>query len=56
MKFTAMLDAIDKELESLAAVYDAAPAREGLQQVRGLLNRRRYIGNLVSQTAKPAVA
>lgn len=38
---------IDSQLEEQFRVYDANPAREILQNIRGILNRRRYIQNLI---------
>ncbi len=46
-KFAAMQDEIDRELQTHFAAYDAAPGKEALAPVRALLNRRRYIRNLV---------
>ena len=43
---------VDRQLESLFAKYDAAEAqsegaKQALHEIRGLLNRRRYIDNLL---------
>jgi molecular chaperone HscB len=46
-KFAAMQGEIDHELLEQFAVYDAAPGKEALATIRSLLNRRRYIRNLV---------
>lgn len=51
-KFTAMRDDVDGELTVLGGWYDSAPSRELLQQIRNLLNRRRYIRNLVNEVQK----
>ena len=48
-KFIAMRDAVDGELEQLFKKYDVSGDRAVLQQIRGVLNRRRYIRNLVSE-------
>lgn len=48
-KFAAMLGEIDGGLQSLFAAYDASQSRDDLQQIRGVLNRRRYIENLVQK-------
>ena len=45
--FGEMLAGSDRELETLFANYDASPARETLGKIRALLNRRKYIQNLV---------
>ncbi len=52
VNFVGLQSSVDKQLESLFAKYDAAEpesatARQALQEVRGLLNRRRYIDNLL---------
>ncbi len=51
-KFIAMRDRIDGELAALFLEHDAAPGRETLQRMRGVLNRRRYIRNLVAEVQK----
>jgi molecular chaperone HscB len=50
--FSKLQSDVDRQLESLFAKYDAAPpesdaAKQALQEIRGLLNRRRYIDNLL---------
>ena len=50
--FSAMRGEIDTELEKLFAKYDAADAqsetaKQALHEIRGVLNRRRYIENLI---------
>ncbi len=50
--FVAMRGSIDAELEGLFERYDAAEsesetAKQALHEIRGVLNRRRYIENLV---------
>jgi molecular chaperone HscB len=62
--FAAMRQEIDRRLEQLFAQHDAAPpgneqARQALQEIRGVLNRRRYIENLirdVDRALQPAAA
>jgi molecular chaperone HscB len=49
VKFTSMLSNIDRELSGLFASYDANPNRETLAGIRAILNRRKYIQNLVRQ-------
>ena len=46
-KFQAMQDEIDAGLDAAFAAYDAAPGKDALDPIRALLNRRRYIRNLV---------
>ena len=46
-RFLALREALDSEREALFLRYDANPAAETLRQLRALLNRRRYIENLV---------
>ncbi len=50
--FISMRDGIDSELKALFSRYDAAEpesetAKQALHEVRGVLNRRRYIENLI---------
>lgn len=62
--FLRMRGGIDGELQSLFVRYDASEAesetaQQALKEVRGLLNRRRYIENLirdVDRALNPAVA
>jgi molecular chaperone HscB len=62
--FLQMRADIDRQLTSLFARYDAAEgrsetARQALNEIRGVLNRRRYIENLIRDVDKalnPAVA
>ncbi|MFN7932405.1 MAG: Fe-S protein assembly co-chaperone HscB [Bryobacteraceae bacterium] len=51
-KFTGMRAAADVELTTLGQRYDQSQDRAVLQQIRGVLNRRRYIRNLVSEVEK----
>ncbi|MEO8096841.1 MAG: Fe-S protein assembly co-chaperone HscB [Acidobacteriota bacterium] len=51
-KFDSMLSAADKELTGLFAHYDTAPSPKTLDEIRGTLNRRRYISNLVRDVEK----
>ena len=50
--FTGMLTDVDRQLESLFEKYDQAPNREALGEIRGVLNRRKYILNLVDEVHK----
>ncbi len=51
-RFAAMQQEIDAELTAIGARYDAAPDPAALEDVRGALNRRRYIANLVRDVDK----
>jgi molecular chaperone HscB len=48
--FEKMRDAIDDDLEARYREYDGSGSREVRGEIRGLLNRRRYIENLVQKT------
>jgi molecular chaperone HscB len=50
--FTNMLAEVDQQLESLFEKYDQASNREALGEIRGVLNRRKYILNLVDEVHK----
>ncbi len=45
--FIALRQTLDTERDRLFAAYDGAPAESHLEALRSLLNRRRYIDNLV---------
>jgi molecular chaperone HscB len=47
--FSGMMTNIDTQLQSLFEQYDRAPQRETLAEIRGVLNRRKYIQNLLSE-------
>ncbi len=51
-KFIAMRNQVDSELPGLFAKYDASKDRAALAEIRGVLNRRRYIRNLVNEVEK----
>ncbi|HVP45759.1 MAG TPA: Fe-S protein assembly co-chaperone HscB [Bryobacteraceae bacterium] len=51
-KFVAMREEIDSELQSRFAAYDRTRDHEVLADIRGILNRRRYIRNLVNEVEK----
>lgn len=51
-KFVAMRDQIDGELKAKFTEYDRTGARNALETIRGILNRRRYIRNLVNEVEK----
>lgn len=46
-KFERLLAEIDAERDGIFAIYDGSPAHETLTKLRGLLNRRKYLQNLV---------
>lgn len=48
-KFLAMRAEIDGELDEKFRRYDESLDRTVLQEIRGILNRRSYVRNLVSQ-------
>ena len=50
--FTEMLKQVDDELQKLFVSYDAAPGRDILTKLRALLNRRKYVLNLVNEVQK----
>jgi molecular chaperone HscB len=50
LKFEKMQEAIDQELTAKFREYDDRPNREILRDIRGLLNRRKYVTNLLTQT------
>ena len=47
--FEEMLSAVDAQLDQRFAEWDATGDRDKLGEIRALLNRRRYIQNLVNQ-------
>ena len=49
-KFQTMRDEIDAGLALDFAAWDATHSRDTLAKIRGLLNRRKYITNLIQQT------
>ena len=52
-RFEEMRGGIDAELQVEFAKWDSTAKREALTAVRGLLNRRKYITNLINQTNVP---
>ena len=50
--FTGMLVETDQRLQSLFEQYDGSKSRDTLSQIRNVLNRRKYIQNLVSEVQK----
>jgi molecular chaperone HscB len=51
-KFQGMQNETEEELKALFEKYDATEDRGVLQSIRGVLNRRRYIQNLVRDVEK----
>ena len=51
-KFIGMREEIDRELVAKFAAYDASRDQAALEKIRGILNRRKYIRNLVNQVEK----
>lgn len=49
-KFEKMQAAIDAELDRGYRRYDATSSRDVLSEIRGLLNRRKYVSNLIART------
>lgn len=49
--FNSLLVDVDRQLESLFEQYDAGPSHDKLSQIRGVLNRRKYIQNLVNEVS-----
>ena len=52
-RFLEMRGAVDVELQEKYAAWDAGHSRDTLNEVRGLLNRRKYITNLIDKTNVP---
>ena len=52
-KFEGMRGEIDAELQQVFAQWDTTGKREALSAVRGLLNRRKYITNLITKAHVP---
>jgi molecular chaperone HscB len=51
-RFTGMLEEIDADLAGLFTGYDSTRDGAVLEQVRGILNRRRYVSNLLREVDK----
>lgn len=47
--FTRMMKEVDERLQALFENYDGAPQRGTLAEIRGVLNRRKYIQNLLHE-------
>ena len=51
-RFVAMREEIDRELFAQFAAYDEGQDQAVLEKIRGILNRRKYIRNLVNQVER----
>jgi molecular chaperone HscB len=51
-KFTGMRRDVDTQLKEKFAAYDRTLDRGALEEIRGILNRRRYIRNLVNEVER----
>lgn len=56
LKFAEMLGQVDDDLQTSFKKYDASKSRDVLAAIRGLLNRRKYIQNLVTEVDKELLA
>jgi molecular chaperone HscB len=54
--FSGMLAEADQQIQALSGEYDAAQSRDVLGQIRNVLNRRKYIQNLVSEVERTLTA
>ncbi len=52
-RFLEMRNAIDAEMRNKFSEWDAGRNRDSLVELRGLLNRRKYISNLIEKTNVP---
>jgi molecular chaperone HscB len=52
-RFEKMRDALDTELQAKFAAWNASHSGEALTAIRGVLNRRKYITNLIDKTNVP---
>ncbi len=52
-RFAEMRSAVDAELQQKFAAWDRIHDRSTLTDIRGLLNRRKYISNLIGKTNVP---
>jgi molecular chaperone HscB len=52
-RFEGMRDSIDTEIQQKSGAWDADHNRETLNELRGLLNRRKYITNLIEKANVP---
>jgi molecular chaperone HscB len=52
-RFGEMRTQLDTEMQNAFTQWDSTQSRDALAAVRGLLNRRKYITNLINQTNAP---
>ncbi len=52
-RFEKMQGALNSELQGTFSAWDASHSREALSAIRGVLNRRKYITNLIDKTNVP---
>lgn len=50
--FVGMREQIDRQLDERFREYDSNRAKETLAEIRGILNRRRYVENLINEVEK----
>lgn len=55
-KFLAMREDMDREIKNLFDEYDSSKSESVLSEIRVLLDRRRYVQNLVAEVAKELTA
>ena len=51
-KFNGLLKDCDQDLEAAYREHDAAPGRPSLEKIRGILHKRKYLLNLVTEVEK----
>lgn len=56
LRFEAMRDEIDREMQNRFAAWDSGHNGAVLDEIRGQLNRRKYITNLISRTDEAHVS
>jgi molecular chaperone HscB len=56
VRFEGMRNEIDTSLTTAFALWDSAHDSAALDSIRGMLNRRKYITNLIARTEKPHVS
>ncbi len=56
VRFGGMRDELDASLTAAFAEWDRAHDQAALDSIRGMLNRRKYITNLIARTEKPHVS
>ena len=51
-KFLAMRAGMDRDLQDLFREFDASQSNQVLEEIRAVLDRRRYVQNLVGEVEK----